>query len=121
MSKERRPSLFGALLWTGLGLLFLTRTLGMGLSAWSLAGRYWPVLLILLGLGKVLDYLFHKQAMSVSVGEIFGILLLLLIGSAISRFSESNVGRMFRNMPLQVGDTSLQPGQWIGESHAYTE
>jgi hypothetical protein len=121
MSKDRRPSLFGALLWTGLGLLFLLRNLGIGLDFWSLAGRYWPILLILLGLGKVLDYLFHKQAMSVSVGEIIGILLLLLIGSAISRFSESDVGRMFRNMPLQVGDISLRPGQWIGESHAYNE
>jgi DUF4097 and DUF4098 domain-containing protein YvlB len=121
MSKERRPSLFGALLWTGLGLLFLLHNLGMGLDIWSLTARYWPILLILLGLGKVLDYLFHKQAMSISVGEIIGILMLLLFGSAISRFSESNVGRLFRNMPLQVGGTSLQPGQWIGESHAYTE
>jgi hypothetical protein len=121
MSKERRPSLFGALLWTGLGLLFLLRNLGIGLDAWYLAGRYWPLLLILLGLGKVLDYLFHKQAMSISVGEIMSILLLLLVGSAISRFSESDVGRMVRSMPLRVGDTSLRPGQWIGESHAYTD
>jgi DUF4097 and DUF4098 domain-containing protein YvlB len=121
MSKERQPSLFGGLLWTGLGLLFLLRNLGIGLDFWSLAGRYWPVLLILLGLGKVLGYVFHKQGMSISTGEIVGILLLLLVGSAISRFSETDVGHMFRNMPLQVGDTSLRPGQWIGESHAYNE
>ena len=44
--------MLGALLWLGLGVLFLLRNFGIGPDLWSLAGRYWPILLILLGLGE---------------------------------------------------------------------
>ena len=91
MSKRRRPSLLGALLWISLGVLFLLQNFGIGPDFWSLAGRYWPVLLILLGLGKVIDYFLEKDAVSIRIGEIFGILLLLLVGSAITRISDSHV------------------------------
>ncbi len=121
MSIRRRPSLLGALLWIGLGLLFLLRNFGIGPDFWHLAGRYWPILLILLGLGKVIDYFLQREAVSIHVGEIIGILILLLIGTAISRMPESNVGRIVRDMPVPIGDWRVQPGQWIGESHAYSE
>ena len=80
MPNRLRPSLLGALLWIGLGILFLLRNLGIGPDIWSLAGRYWPVLLILLGVGKILDYFLHKDSVSIRFGEIVGIFFLLLIG-----------------------------------------
>ncbi len=121
MSNRRRPSLLGGFLWTGLGILLLLRNLGIGPDFWSLVGRYWPILLILLGLGKVIDYFTQKDAVSIRVGEIVGILLLLLIGSAITKWSGSHVGQMVRDLPIEIGGTSVRPGQWIGESHTYTE
>jgi DUF4097 and DUF4098 domain-containing protein YvlB len=121
MALKRRPSLLGALLWTGLGVLFLLRNFGIGPDFWSLAGRYWPVLLILLGLGKILDYFFKRESVSIRFGEIIGILLLLMIGTAISRISASHVGSVLRDLPIEIGGTSMQPGRWIGESHTYTD
>jgi DUF4097 and DUF4098 domain-containing protein YvlB len=121
MSHRHRPSLLGALLWIGLGTLFLLRNFGIGPDIWSLAGRYWPVLLILLGLGKVVDYFLKKDAVSIRFGEIIGILLLLLIGSAMTRISDSQFGRIVREFPIPIGNSSVRPGQWIGESHAYSE
>jgi hypothetical protein len=122
MAQRRRPSLLGALLWTALGLLFLLRNFGIGPDAWSVAGRFWPVLLILLGLGKILEYFLKKEAVAIRIGEIIGIILLLLIGSAISKISESHgIARIIREIPLQVGDTPVRPGQWFGESHTYSE
>ena len=121
MSHWRRPSLLGALIWIGLGVLFLLRNFGIGPDFWSLAGHYWPVLLILLGLGKVLEYLFHKDSISVSFGELFGIILLILIGSGVSRISQSHVGQVFRNLPTQFGGMSVRPGQYLGENHTYTD
>ena len=122
MAHRRRPSLLGALLWTALGLLFLLRNFGIGPDVWSVAARYWPVLLILLGLGKILEYFLKKDAVAIRIGEIVGIILLLLIGSAISRISESHgISRIIRELPLQVGDTPVRPGQWLGESHTYSE
>jgi hypothetical protein len=121
MSHRRRPSLLGALFWTGLGLLFLLNNFGIGPDFWSLAGRYWPVLLILLGLGKILEYFLKKDAVSIRVGEIIGILFLLMIGTAVSRMSGSHFGQVIREMPIQFGGTSMRPGQWLGNSHTYTE
>ena len=114
MAHRRRPSLLGALLWAALGLLFLLRNFGIGPDAWSVAARYWPVLLILLGLGKILEYFLKKDAVAIRIGEIIGIIVLLLIGSAISKISESHgVSRIIRELPIQVGDTPVRPGQWV--------
>jgi hypothetical protein len=121
MSLKHRPSLLGALLWVGLGIVFLLQNFGVGIGFWSLAARYWPLLLILLGLGKVIDYFLKKDAVSVSVGEIIGILFLLLIGSFLTKVSDSHFAQVFRELPIQIGGVSVRPGQWMGESHSYTD
>ena len=121
MSHRQRPSLLGALLWIGIGLLFLLSNFGIGRGFWSLAGRYWPVLLILFGLGRVIDYYLKKDAFSIRIGEIVGIFLLLIFGSAITRFADSHFARFVRELPIEIGNASVRPGQWIGESYAYTE
>ncbi len=121
MSLRRRPSLLGALLWIGLGTLFLLRNFGKGPDFWSMAARYWPILLILLGLGKVIDYYRHKEGVSLRVGEVVGILILLVIGTAVTRLSESHIGQVFRDLPITIGDSSVRPGQWLGTSYSYTQ
>jgi DUF4097 and DUF4098 domain-containing protein YvlB len=119
--RRRRPSLLAGLLWTGLGLLFLLRNFGIGPDTWHVMAAYWPVLLILLGLGKVIDHYRQKEGVSVSFGEVVTIFLLLLIGSAVSRISTSHFGRVVRDMPINIGGTSIQPGQWLGVSYTFDE
>jgi hypothetical protein len=121
MSYWQRPSLLGALLWIGLGVVFLLRNFGIGPSFWWLIWHYWPILLILLGLGKVLDYLLHKDSISIHAGEVIGIIMLILIGSAVSRLSDSHFGRIVQNLPIQIGGMSVRPGQWLGETHSFSE
>jgi hypothetical protein len=121
MSQKRRPSLLGALLWLALGILFLLQNFGIGPDVWWFAGRYWPLLLILLGLGKVLDYFLKKDSVSIRVGEIIGIIFLLLIGSALTKISDTPFARIFKELPIRIGDSSVRPGQWIGESHSFSE
>ncbi len=120
MSK-RRPSLLGGLLWTGLGVLFLLRNFGIGPDFWSLAARYWPIILILLGLGKVIDYYRQKEGVSIRVGEVIGIFFLLVIGTLITKVTHGPVGRIFRELPITIGGTHVRPGQWLGTSYSYTE
>jgi hypothetical protein len=118
---KRRPSLLGALLWIGLGTLFLLRNFGIGPDFWSMAARYWPILLILLGLGKVIDYYRHKEGVSLRIGEVVGIFILLLVGTAITKISESHVGQVFRDIPINIGGSSVRPGQWLGTSYTYDQ
>src|SRR5512138_1651758 len=119
--QRRRPSLLGGLLWTLLGLMFLLRNLGHGPDIWSLAARYWPILLILLGLGKVIDYYRRKEGVSLKFGEVFGILVLIVIGSAVTRISNSGFGRVFREMPIHISGTEVRPGRWLGSSYSYSQ
>jgi hypothetical protein len=119
---KRRPSLLGGVLWTGLGLLFLIRNFGYGPDFWRLAVRYWPILLILVGLGKVIDYYRQKQGVSLRVGEVIGILLLIIVGSFASRVSSSpGVREFIADLPLSIGGTQVRIGDWPGTSYTFTE
>lgn len=118
---RRRPSLLGALLWIGLGTLFLLHNFGRVPDLWAIAARYWPILLILLGLGKVIDYYRHKDGVSLRIGEVVGILILLIIGSCITRIAHSPVGPLVRDWPITIGGSSVRPGQWLGTSYSYTQ
>ena len=127
--KERRPSLVSALLWTALGVLFLLSNFGVVPDVWILTKRYWPVLLIFLGAGKVVDYFFRKSSMSIRFGEFFGLVVILIIGILFTNIfgilftenSDVQLSRVLRELPFKIGDVSIHPEQWFGNSHAYTE
>jgi hypothetical protein len=111
----------GALLWIGLGLAFLLQNFRIGPDVWFLGLRYWPVILILIGLGKIADYFIKKDVIAVRFGELVLLLLVFLIGSAATRLSEGNLGRIFRTLPIEMGNLLIQPETWMGESHTYME
>ena len=49
--EHRRPSLIGPLILITIGILFLLANLGyLPLSFWEIASRYWPLVLVLIGL-----------------------------------------------------------------------
>src|SRR5271154_2509046 len=52
---KRRNSVGGALIVIAVGVFFLILNLHPGLDPWSIIGRYWPVLLIAIGLGHMWD------------------------------------------------------------------
>jgi N-terminal domain of toast_rack, DUF2154/LiaF transmembrane domain len=88
MPRTRRSSLVGAVLLVALGLFFLYSNFRPGLDPWPLLSRYWPLLLIFLGLGKVLDQFRPRDSQArgawLSGGEIAVILLLVIAGIALS-------------------------------------
>ncbi len=113
----------GGLLWTGLGLIFLLRNFGIGPDFWTIAGRYWPILLILLGMGKVIDYYRQKEGVSLRAGEVIGILFLLLIGSFVTKVSNSRIREYFRDgINIDFGDSGRVPiGEFLGNSYTFNQ
>jgi hypothetical protein len=116
-SRKRCPSLLAGLLWTGLGAMFLLRNFSIGPDIWHMVGRYWPILLIVLGLAKVIEYYRQTQGVSLRIGEVFGILFLLVIGSAITRVSESRVGDLLWTTPIRIGSSDVSLGNSYSYSH----
>ena len=49
-----------------LGVIFLAENLYAPFSAWRLISRYWPVILIIIGINKICTYLFRLEHSSES-------------------------------------------------------
>lgn len=85
----RRRSFVGPLLLIGIGLLLLYSSLRSNWATWETIWRYWPVLLIGWGVGKLVDHLRHREEDArtsparFSGGEIgMVVALLILLGLA---------------------------------------
>jgi hypothetical protein len=83
---RRRRSITGALILITLGLIFLYANLRPEFDPWSILARYWPLLLIFWGIGRIVDYfVFERVDAQGNVvrpghsGEVFGILVLIVL------------------------------------------
>lgn len=93
---RRYGSIFWSLVLISIGLLFMLSNLNVVQHPWAFIARYWPVLIILWGLSKLLYFL---QAPSdpqlanqsrLGGGDIVLLLFLLIIGSLISQANQAN-------------------------------
>lgn len=84
-----KASLLGGIFWTGLGLVLLLHLLG-ALESLSFIGRYWPIALILFGLGKIFDYYRFRGQVQIRAGEVFGLVFIIFFGIASNRLSQAH-------------------------------
>ena len=56
MTSTKKESLFWGLIILVLGMLFLLKNFGFEINVWHLVGKYWPLVLIYIGLKNI--YLF---------------------------------------------------------------
>lgn len=103
---SRHGPLFGALLLILVGALFLYANLQPEFDAWRVLARYWPLLIIFWGLGKLLDYLALRGqseapvARRLSGSEVAFLILLVVLGTVVSRA----VGRGTGSREVTRGD-----------------
>jgi hypothetical protein len=66
-ARSRGNALIAGLILIGLGVIFLIENWYGSFSAWHLIARYWPVLLIIIGLKKLYGYLTWHEVPPVPV------------------------------------------------------
>ncbi len=93
----RRQSLFGPLLLILLGVLLLVHNFNPEFPFWELVARYWPVVLLVWGVAKLLEALRRPADQpltrpSLSFGEFFLAMLLVGVGLAASHAKHVNLG-----------------------------
>ncbi|MBI4462196.1 MAG: hypothetical protein HY653_04745, partial [Acidobacteria bacterium] len=117
-----RGSIFGALLLISIGALFLYANLDPSVRPWYIIGRYWPILIIFWGLSKLVDYLSlrgtpeARRAARLSAGDIFLLIFILLVGSAISRATQAS---FWEHFGVHIEDEEW--GQWFANRYQFTD
>lgn len=59
MASNKQESLVWGLIILALGMLFLLKNFGLEVNVWHLLGKYWPMILIFIGLKNI--YLYAKK------------------------------------------------------------
>jgi hypothetical protein len=110
---SRSGSIGGALIVIAVGIFFLIMNLHPELDPWSIARRYWPVLLIAIGLGYIWDALMDRKYSDPNVprrhsGAPIAVLIILIVfGLAVWQ------GRNSRPVLHQSQVVSLQGAQSV--------
>jgi hypothetical protein len=56
MANTKKESLFWGLIILVLGMLFLLKNFGLEINVWHLLGKYWPLVLVYIGLKNIYLY-----------------------------------------------------------------
>ena len=126
MAEYRSSSIVGATVLIGLGVLFLYTNSHPGIDPWPLLGRYWPLLLIIVGLGKLWDYYQIQKNPSgnrrlITGGEIAVIVLIVVFVVALSRHRgfHGATARQHEGIDYGEAQSALVDIKWLKETCSF--
>ncbi len=114
-----KGGLLGGLFWTFVGSIWLLDFL----DVWdgpAIFGLYWPMLVVLFGIGKIVDYYrFHGQS-QLRAGEVIGLLFLVFTGVLVRSASEAHFPLL--RFPIELGDndSEIRIGDYLGPKYSWS-
>ncbi|MBV8051979.1 MAG: DUF4097 family beta strand repeat protein [Acidobacteriaceae bacterium] len=117
-----RRSVSGPIILISVGILFLLGT--MGYLHWSNLGswfaHYWPVILIVAGVIKLVEYQAAQRQgyrpSGLGVGSIFLIILVIVLGFTATQMSRVDWGQLKDQINIDDSDFT-----WFGEKYTYED
>ncbi len=113
LKRPAKASLLAGLFWTALGAVLLADIFG-AIDTLPIVGLYWPLLLIVYGIGKVFDYYRFKGALLIRPAEIFGVIFIIAFGLASSLAARANwrllgdLGDFTARVPFEVAKPKFE-------------
>lgn len=101
LKRPSKTSLLGGILWTTVGLLILLDLLDL-LEGFVFFVDYWPIILILLGMGKIIDFYRLEGRPQFRMREVIGIVLVILLGLASEKAVEARLRLIDLDFPLII-------------------
>lgn len=90
---EQRPGkagLLSGIFWLSLGIVSAMAVFSL-LDFLLTAGMYWPVILLLFGMGKIVDFFRMKEISRSNLTEITGVIFIMLFGLGCMKLHQLNV------------------------------
>ena len=90
---QERPGkagLLSGIFWLSLGAVGAMAAVGV-LAFLPTVGMYWPVVLLIFGLGKIIDFFRMKEISRSNFGEIAGVIFIILFGLGCLKLYQLNV------------------------------
>ncbi len=87
----RRGSIFWALILITVGALFLAQNFNPSLHPWQVIAKFWPVLIIIWGISKLVDHLYAQSHPDEPAPRLFSgsevvlLVLVLILGTLVSK------------------------------------
>jgi DUF4097 and DUF4098 domain-containing protein YvlB len=86
----RRGSFFWALILIAVGTIFLLQNFNPAIHPWEILAKYWPVLIIVWGVSKLIDYIQARAHPEIAPPPVFSgtdvvlLILILILGTLVS-------------------------------------
>src|SRR5271166_5968020 len=117
-----RRSMSGPIVMISIGIVFLLGT--MGVLNWSRLGHwfahYWPVILIIAGIVKLIEYQAAQRegarAPGIGAGGVFLIIFLVTVGLIATQASRFDFGEIRDNLNIDDNDFT-----WFGQKYTYND
>jgi hypothetical protein len=93
MPPPRPRSIVGPVILIGLGVLFLMRNMGYSLGFLQGFGRYWPLLLVLIGVVRLVEWAMARSsgrpAPCMGGGSVFLLILVIIAGCSVTAMNHA--------------------------------
>lgn len=115
--RPHKPQLLSGLFWVFLGVVLLLDRAG-ALESLEFIGAYWPLLFILYGLGKIIDFYRFGGRTRVRPIEVLGLVFIACIGIASGHVARAHIGLL---PGLSNGDWPGWFGDFTEEKHSFNQ
>lgn len=117
LKNPRKGGLLSGLVWTTIGVFWILSLAGFtGLL--DFFGLYWPLLLVLFGLGKIIDYYRFHGKLQFRAGEVIGVLFLILVGLIVPTIANAHFPLL--EFPISWTDDDLKIGEIMGKRYSWS-
>ncbi|HUQ50027.1 MAG TPA: DUF4097 family beta strand repeat-containing protein [Terriglobales bacterium] len=123
----RRRGFFGPMLLIAAGVIFLLVSVGVVTArvAFSLFARYWPVLLILWGVLRLVEYMQAKnegtQPRGIGAGGVIGLIFLVIFGLATSAAYRASHNVNWNGVRNELDIDNDEFGKFFGQNFEFKD
>ncbi|MDA2926879.1 DUF4097 family beta strand repeat-containing protein [Acidobacteria bacterium AH-259-G07] len=118
LNRPKKAGLLGGIFWTSVGFLILFE-ITTDIDALGIFGHYWPLILILFGVGKIIDFYRLKGRLPFRPAEVVGIVFIMFLGFASGKAASVPLRLVDFDVPWVIGERKISLGEFTGKKYRW--